>query len=402
MDSNLLLERLLHFGEAWHVDDIQVNESFKEIDILISYTKNTGICPILKSEQKIYDYGDLRRIRHLDLFEYKTFINTRIPRVINDKNDVTSIDLSWADSRVSYTYLFECKVIEALEMSKNQTRTAKYFNTTFDIVHMIMQRAVTRGLKRRNLDGIHSLCIDEKSYGNGQKYMTVLSDPITKCVLDIIEGRKTEDAEELITNTLSPAQLDNIELVTMDMWKPFMTAVEEVIPCADIAHDRFHTAKYLNNGVDEVRKQEIKEQVLLKNMKYIFLKDKSKWTKKQALKFEEINEINLVTSQAWQIKENFKGIYDQGRKELCMEYFKQWYENTFDSGIQQMIKVADTLLNHLKGVINSAVTDITNSVAENLNSQIQVVKSTGRGFANIRGYRNSILFFQGKLSLFPF
>lgn len=66
-----------------------------------------------------------------------------------------------------------------------------------------------------------------------------------------------------------------------------------------------------------------------------------------------------------------------------------------------MVKVADTLLNHLKGVINSAVYEYTNSVAENLNSQIQVIKSVGRGFANVNAYRNAILFFQGKLYMYP-
>ena len=397
-----LLSQILNLGDGWIVKDILVNESFKEVDIFIEYIKSTGTCPSMKTECKIYDYRDVRRFRHLDLFEYKTFINAKLPRVINDKSEVNTIDLSWAGARVSYTYLFESRVIEALEMSKNQTKTAHFFKISFDIVHSIMQRAVSRGLKRRCLDGIHTICLDEKSISNGQKYMTVLSDPISKCVLDIIEGRKIEDAQELLTCTLSPSQLSKIERVNMDMWQSYMTAVEEVIPQADIAHDRFHTSKYLNNAVNDVRKQEVGEKVLLKNTKYIFLKNKKNWTEAQALKFEEINQINLKTSQAWLIKENFKGIYEQGRKELCLEYFKQWYISILDANIDPMIKVADTLLRHLKGIVNSAVSDITNSMAENLNSQIQVVKSVGRGFANVNGYRNSILFFQGKLSLFPF
>ena len=65
-----------------------------------------------------------------------------------------------------------------------------------------------------------------------------------------------------------------------------------------------------------------------------------------------------------------------------------------------MIKVADTMLKHLKGIVNAAVTDITNSIAENLNAQIQVVKSIARGYANANSYRNAILFFQGNLKMF--
>lgn len=401
MESIELLQKILNFGEDWEIKEILINESFKEIDIFLKYSKSTGICPTTKKEGKIYDYGASRRFRHLDLFEYRTFINVRIPRVINDKSEVSTIELSWAGERVSFTYLFETKVIETLTMSKNQTKTALYLETTFDIVHGIMQRAVERGLKSRKLDDIHAIGLDEKSFKSGQNYITILSDPIKKRVIDIIEGRKLEDAEELLSWTLSPTQLEKIEIATMDMWQPFMKAVEEIIPQAEIVHDKFHTSKYLNKAVDDVRKQEVENEELLKNTKYIFLKNKADWTDLQTLKFEEINKINLITSQAWHLKENFKGIYEQGKKELCLKYFEQWYIDTIKSGIKKMIKVADTMLNHLEGIVNSAVWYITNSVAENLNSQIQVVKSVGRGFANVNGYRNSILFFQGKLMLFP-
>jgi len=402
MEKNDFFTRLLNFGEDWKIIDIIVNSFFKEVDIYLEYTKLTGLCPRTKEECKIYDFRDMRRIRHLDIFEYKTFINVRLPRVKGSDSNIRTIELTWADARVSYTNLFENKVIEALLMSKNQTKTAAFFDTSFDIIHSIMERAVARGLCRRNLNDTRAISLDEKSYKNGQNYFTVLSDPIKKCVIEIIEGRKEEDTKELLTWTFLPEQLDNIGIVSMDMWKPYMNSVEEIIPQADIVHDKFHTAKYLNKAVDDVRKEEVKEQEILKNTKYLFLKDYTKLTELQTLKFEEIKEINLITSQAWELKENFKGIYTQGRKELCLKYFEKWYKDTLHSGIKQMIKVADTMLNHLKGIVNSAVTEITNSIAENLNSQIQVVKSVGRGFANIIGYRNSILFFQGKLNMFSY
>lgn len=400
MDETALIGQILNLGEGWVVQDMIVNKSMKEVDIFIEYTKSTGCFSGTKSEFKIYDFKQSRRFRHLDIFEYKTYLNARLPRIKNDNSEIKIIELCWAGERLNYTYLFENRVIELLQISKNQTKTADYFNTTYDIVHGIMERAVARGLKRRDLNGIRAISLDEKSIGNGQKYISVLSDPINKCVLDIIEGRKVEDTEELLTWTLSPKQLDNIWIVSMDMWKPYLLAVEEIIPQADIVHDKFHIAKYLNKAVDDVRKEEIKEQEVLKKTKYLFLKNKENWTEYQTIKFEEINQINLATSHAWQIKENFKGIYEQGNKQLCINYFEQWYKDVIEKNIKPMIKVADTMLKHIKGIVNAAVTDITNSIAENLNAQIQVVKSIARGYANANSYRNAILFFQGNLKMF--
>ena len=401
MEKTKILEQLLNLGDDWEIVDVLINDNFKEINLYFRYTKRTGFYPESKEERKIYDFTPERQIRHLDIFEYKTFINVRIPRVKNNSGEISTIDLGWAGKRVSYTYKFESRVIETLRLSKNQTKTSDYFNTTFDIVHGIMERAVARGLGRRDLSGTFALGIDEKSYGNGQKYITVLSDPITKSVLDIINGRKTEDAQELLTWTLSPSQLDQVLLISMDMWKAYMTAAVEVMPNADIVHDKFHTAKYLNKAVDDVRKKEVKEQDILRNSKYIFLKNSENWNDTQRWKFEQIDQVNLATSQAWRIKENFKGIYDQGEKQRCLEYFKKWYISTLQTDIKPMLKVADTMLRHLKGIVNSAMTDITNSIAEGINSQIQVVKTVARGFANVQGYRNAILFFQGNLKLFP-
>lgn len=398
--EEVLLE-ILELGEGWIVKDVKIDKIIKEIDIFIEYTNSTGYFPETKELLNIYDYGRIRRIRHLDLFEYKCYLNARIPRVKHGKLGVRNIVLSWADERVSFSYLFEFRVIEALLMSKNQSKTAEFFDSSFDIVHHIMKRGVERGLTRRNLDGIKAISLDEKSFSNGHNYLTILSDPINKRVLGIIEGRKIEDTEELLTWTLSPKQLEDITLVTMDMWKAYMAAAKEILPQAAIIHDKFHTAKYLNKGVDEVRKAETKAEILLKNTKYLYLKDPSGWSNEEALKFEEIDAINLKTSIAWRIKENFKEIYTIGNWYVCKDFFDKWYKNVLESKLKPMIKVADTLLRHLEGILNSAMHSVSNSIAENINSQIQIVKSVARGFANFKDYQNAVLFFQGKLNMFP-
>ena len=56
----------------------------------------------------------------------------------------------------------------------------------------------------------------------------------------------------------------------MDMWQPYMNAVKEIAPQADIVHDKFHTAKYLNKAVDDVRKSEVEEQEILKKKNIYF------------------------------------------------------------------------------------------------------------------------------------
>lgn len=396
-----IINKLLNFGSDWQIEDIKVNETIKEVDIFLKYSRSRCFLDESEPDCLIYDYTATRRLRHLDLFNYKTFVNFRTPRAKTSKGNVIKMPVPFADSRVSFTYLFEVKVIKTLELSKNQTHTAKYLKTTFEVIHHIMKRAVTRGLYKRNLDDLTDLSIDEKSVFDGHNYITILSDPIQKRVIDIIEGRKKENVDELMYSALNDFQRSKIRHVTMDMWQPFMTCVEELMPQASIVHDNFHIAKYLNKGVDETRKQEVKTNQELKKTKYIFLKNTSNLTDNQQAIFEEINTINLKTSQAWAMKENFKQIYNYWNPKECINYFKNWYINVIESQIKPMIAVADTILKHIKGVINAAVTTMSNAIAENINSKIQIVKAVGRGYKNINGYRNAILFFNGNLELLP-
>jgi transposase len=395
--TNKFLEEILQLGDEWEITEIKTDLSRKEIDLYITYQSALAS----KDKSFLYDYKPIRRIRHLDLVDCKLFLNAKIPRFKDENGNVRALELKWADKRVSYSYLFESKVITLLEISKNKTKTADYFDISFDIVHSIMQRAVERGLSKRRLNDVKVLGIDEKSFGNGHHYMTILSDPFEKRVLDIIAGRSTEDAAELITWTLPEESINNVRMVAMDMWKPFMNAVEETMPQAEILHDKFHIIKIINKGVDEVRKAEVLKVKELKKTKYLFLKTDSNWTENQRVKFEEMNEINTNTSKAWKIKENFKGIYEQYEYLQCLYYAEKWIKDSYNSNLVPMIKAANTIHNHLKGIVNAAYRGITNSGAENLNSKIQVIKSIARGFKNIDGYRNAILFYTGKLNLYP-
>ncbi len=56
----------------------------------------------------------------------------------------------------------------------------------------IMEKAVKRGMNRRNDELINYIGMDEKSFLKGHKYVTVLSDIEGKRIIDVSEGRKAE------------------------------------------------------------------------------------------------------------------------------------------------------------------------------------------------------------------
>ena len=66
-----------------------------------------------------------------------------------------------------------------------------------------------------------------------------------------------------------------------------------------------------------------------------------------------------------------------------------------------MVKVAQMLKRHLDNLLTYLKHHITNAVTEGLNSKIQSIKAAARDFRSFRNYRIRILFFCGKLNLYP-
>lgn len=107
MNTQEILEHvLLPQGSPWRVESVDVDESQLSIYIDIKYNE-----PSVLSEGESYAIYDLRKMRtwrHLDLWQYKTYLRARIPRY--KKGDkVISIDVPWAEVSERMTELFEKK-----------------------------------------------------------------------------------------------------------------------------------------------------------------------------------------------------------------------------------------------------------------------------------------------------
>ena len=180
-----------------------------------------------------------------------------------------------------------------------------------------------------------------------------------------------------------------------------MSATKEILPKAEIVHDRFHLVGYLNDAVDKVRRREVKRNHELKNTKYLFLKNPENQTEKQRIKFEAISNSNYETSRAWAIKENFRDIFECSSKEEAISLVMQWVSNALQSNIKEITKVIETFKNHISGIINAMVKTFSNAMAERLNGKIQEVKAIAKGYRTFENFRSAILFFNGGLYLYP-
>lgn len=186
----------------------------------------------------------------------------------------------------------------------------------------------------------------------------------------------------------------------MDMWQAYMSAAKELLPNAQIVHDRFHLMKYLNEAIDKVRRREVKKHNELRDSKYALLKNSENRTEKQRIKFEAIAGANYEVAKAWQVKENFRALFSSDIEKGYVLYLK-WVRDAVEKKIKEVNKVVYMFNDHFIGVLNALITNLSNAMAERLNGKIQELKTIGRGYRRFANFRSAILFFNGGLNLYP-
>ena len=397
---------LLGVGSPWEVKNVELKLAEKKVEIELGWQWGAAAkCPECGRKCSIHDCAPERTWRHLDTMQFTTLIRARTPRSDCPEHGVKTMEVTWAAPQGRFTVLFERFAVEVLLASATISQACDLLGLSWDTAQEIMRRAVERGLERRQLEALKHLGMDEKSFKRGQSYVTLLTDLDQSRVLDVVEERTTEAADQL-WETLSPEQKQTVEAVAVDMWEPFIRTIEKQVPNADIVHDKFHVSKYLGEAVDKVRRQEHKELMAqgdetLKGTRQLWLYNPQNFSPEQVEEFSALKDLQLKVARAWAAKELFSKFWEYQEEGWARRFFKDWFGWVSRSQLKPVVEVAQMLKRHLDNLLTYLKHHITNAVTEGLNSKIQSLKSAARGFRNFRNYRIRILFFCGKLNLYP-
>jgi transposase len=398
--------QLLGLPAPWEVTKVNLHLDELRVDIEVSYASQSGCCPECGKLCKVYDSSPVRRWRHLDTMQFDTYLHSQSPRVRCDQHGVKTLALPWAAKHSGFTQMFEAFAIQVLQASRSTQAAADLLGLNWHQIHGIMERAVERGLTRREPEEIPWLGMDEKSFRSGHNYISVLNDLENSRVLEVVEGREGNAANELITNALDAKQREMVCGVCIDMSAPYISAIREHFPHADIVHDKFHISQHLGNAVDKTRRTEhakLQKQgdETLTKTKYLWLKGLEHLSDEALSELKRLSRCELEVAKAWHLKELFRHFWTRRDKGYAERYFEYWEQEVARSGIKEMKKVALMLRKHLSNILTYFDSHLTNAFSEGINSKIQALKANARGFRNFKNYRTRILFFCGKLALSP-
>jgi transposase len=111
--------------------------------------------------------------------------------------------------------------------------------------------------------------------------------------------------------------------VSIDLWKPYKTVIEKLMPKAQIVADRFHVMKQINEelnarrNIEKTRASQLKdrqkrEEILagLIKSKSALLKKKEKLNQVEKDKLKEVEQVAPDLMAMYQKKEDFRAIFE--------------------------------------------------------------------------------------------
>jgi transposase len=201
---------------------------------------------------------------------------------VRDAKVRTWDDLPWAEHPVALRYSLrrlwcrQCGRTEHVGFADPHARLTRRFRQRIGLdcqsmptSHAAMRHAVSWGTARRAerafLDAWdrtrpkhrpRHLGADEIQRGKGQQFWTVLSDLVRGEVIGLSKHRSEDSLRTLLTTRPEARQRAAVESVCIDMHRPYLNAVAEVLDRAEIVFDKFHVLQHASAALDEMRRQE--------------------------------------------------------------------------------------------------------------------------------------------------
>ena len=409
MKDTELYQQILGLAAPWTVARVDLNVKEQRVDVFAEHgRKKTWPCPECGKDCGLHDHDEERSWRHLDSCQFQTFLHARIPRVRCDDHGVKQVRVPWAEPKSRFTLLFEHLAIDVLQHT-DVLGAAKILRISWDEALGIMDRAVARGMARREHRVPKRIGVDEKSLARGHRFATVVADldgPNGPCVLDLAEGR-TKEALVRCFGRFSIRELEeNIDVVAMDMSGPYISVVRSLIGGEKIVFDRFHIMMHMNEAVDLVRRRENRAlradgDDTLVGSKHMWLYGRENVPDRYAVQFAELRNANLRTARAWAIKEMLRDLWDRSSEAAAKRWYADWRSWATRSRLEPVRKVAAMIHRHLPNVLSYFTNAVTNAASEAINSTIQMIKKRAFGFRSFPNFRVSVLFRCGGLDLYP-
>ena len=350
--------------------------------------------------------------RHLNIFQHRCEITCPLPRGKCRKcGHIFRVRPPWEGLSKHFTKEFEAFAL-LLMREMPVSKVAQTVGETDTRLWRMLFKQVDAAYAESDFSFVYCVGVDEMSVRKGQEYISVFADLLKKKVIFATEGNDHETwVRFLETFEKHNGDRRGITQAIMDMNAGYQKGVRENCRNAQVVFDKFHVIQNVNKAVDQVRMREVRAGgkgvwEALRQSRWLWRKNPENLTALQQERMAEIQNKNLITAKAYQMRLVLQDIYRSPDATTARRRFQVWRRWVRWAArfckfnlMAPMVKVAQMVEDHLAGILAHWKLGLTNAFMEGLNSVFSATKRKARGYRSTTHLITMLYFTAGKLRL---
>lgn len=370
-----------------------------ELIITIESTKAGTSCRQCGQEiHKPHGYDEWTIIRHLPVFGRPSYLRYRPRRyqcMTCAGHPTTTERLDWRESNSPHSIRYDDHLLLQLVNSTVEDVSHKE-GVAYDCVLGVLERRISASVDWWQYASLGVLGLDEIALKKGHRNFVVVVTARLEdgrvVILAVLPDRQKDTLIDFLRSIPQRLQ-ESIHTVCCDMYEGFTEAVREELPHVRIVIDRFHVARAYRDGLDDLRKQELKRlKAELPKSDYLPLKG-SLWAlrkKPTDLTVEEKRCLRLLfryspnLKQAYDLQQQLTAIFDQQLSPATAKTkIRAWIKRVAKSGLRCYDQFLNTLGRWWEEILNYFIHRDNSGFVEGLNNKLKVLKRRCYGLFNL-------------------
>jgi transposase len=245
-----------------------------------------------------------------------------------------------------------------------------------------------------------ALGIDEYARRKGHRYNTLIIDLERGKPIATFKGRRAEDVIAWF-HSYPPDELKRVEVVVLDMSKPYFAAIQEIFGDRVTVIDRFHVVKQAVDALDEVLRSVQKQ--LDKDEAKALKKLRKRWLKSA----DQLNVDELIARYEWRRRfpelremidwvQDLRKWFERKYEKPAIEALGKLIERARQSVQEPLQRIAGTLTRWFEPIVRYIRHRYSNGMTEGFNNKIKLIQRMAYGLRNEHNRRKRILAWCGK------
>ena len=378
-----LFTQALGLNAPWRVVSVDFRQAEGLIVFEIDNTAQRLACPACgAADQAIHDRL-ARSWRHLNFFQYRAELRTRVPRVgckVCEKT--TQVDVPWARAGSGFTQTLEAFIVALCEQMP-VLAVSQLLGVSDDRVWRVLDYHVQQARAREDYSGVRRISADERSARKGDRYVTMFCDADERRLMFATPGKDAATFDAFAKDLAAHGgDAKAITDVSLDMGLAYQAGTRAHCPNAVVSFDPFHVVALANEAMDQVRRAEVKHEASLKGCRWATLKDSAHWTIEQITRMHWLQRSGLKTARAWRLKQRLREVFARCTDPAAANtLLARWISWATRCRLPPFKRLAQTMKKNLAGILEHFRSGLNNGFAEAINGRVQAAKARAKGYA---------------------